>query len=91
MDSFTAGLRSLAQESSSRGGGGASSSSSDGAHLASGRSQMLIRAPPGRVVTLGTCSKLCLLSFSVGVLVGFTLKRRLRRWAAKLLRRLKED
>ncbi|CAA6664206.1 unnamed protein product [Spirodela intermedia] len=89
MDSFTAGLRSLAQESSSRGGGGASSS--DGAPLASGRSQMLIRAPPGRVVTLGTCSKLCLLSFSIGVLVGFTLKRRLRRWAAKLLRRLKED
>lgn len=42
-------------------------------------------------MALGTCSKLCLLSFSVGVLVGFTLKRRLRRWAAKLLRRLKED
>lgn len=60
MDSFAAGLRSLAQESSSRGGGGgaASSSSFDGARLASGRSQVLIRAPPGydSLFTSPSCS-----------------------------------
>ncbi|XP_078440954.1 uncharacterized protein LOC144710963 [Wolffia australiana] len=78
---FAAGLRALAQDGD---GGGISAAAAE-------RSQILIRAPPRRMVTLGTCSKLCAFSFFAGALVGFTLKRRLRRWAAKLLRRLKED
>lgn len=42
-------------------------------------------------VSLWTCSKLCAFCFAVGVVVGFTLKRRVRRWASKLLRRIKDD
>ncbi|TVU21947.1 hypothetical protein EJB05_31618, partial [Eragrostis curvula] len=44
-----------------------------------------------RVVSLSTCTKVGAISFTVGVVVGFTLKRRLRRWAAKLLKRIKDD
>uniref|UniRef100_A0A803NTA1 Transmembrane protein n=1 Tax=Cannabis sativa TaxID=3483 RepID=A0A803NTA1_CANSA len=44
-----------------------------------------------RVVSLWTCSKLCAICFTVGVVVGYTLKRRVRRWASKLLKRLKDD
>ncbi|KMZ56540.1 hypothetical protein ZOSMA_93G00040 [Zostera marina] len=45
----------------------------------------------GRVVYLRTSFKLCVISFTLGVFVGFTLKRRLRRWVNKLLKRLKDD
>ncbi|EAY72503.1 hypothetical protein OsI_00364 [Oryza sativa Indica Group] len=44
-----------------------------------------------RVVSLSTCTKISAVSFAVGVVVGFTLKRRLRRWAARLLKRIKDD
>ncbi|KAF4357500.1 hypothetical protein F8388_002398 [Cannabis sativa] len=44
-----------------------------------------------RVVSLWTCSKLCAICFTVGVVVGYTLKRRVRRWASKLLKRLKDE
>ncbi|KAL6847891.1 hypothetical protein ACP4OV_022019 [Aristida adscensionis] len=44
-----------------------------------------------RVVSLSTCTKVGAISFAVGVVVGFTLKRRLRRWAARLLKRIKDD
>uniref|UniRef100_A0A0E0JDZ1 Uncharacterized protein n=1 Tax=Oryza punctata TaxID=4537 RepID=A0A0E0JDZ1_ORYPU len=36
-----------------------------------------------RVVSLSTCTKISAVSFAVGVVVGSTLKRRLRRWAAE--------
>jgi hypothetical protein len=38
-----------------------------------------------------TCTKVGAISFVVGVTVGFTLKRRLRQWAARLLKRIKDD
>ncbi|PWA57344.1 hypothetical protein CTI12_AA406670 [Artemisia annua] len=47
--------------------------------------------PPTRGVSLLTCSKLCGVCFVGGIIVGFTLKRRLRRWASRLLRRIKDD
>uniref|UniRef100_A0A453DY24 Uncharacterized protein n=1 Tax=Aegilops tauschii subsp. strangulata TaxID=200361 RepID=A0A453DY24_AEGTS len=44
-----------------------------------------------RMVSLSACAKFGAVSFVVGVVVGFTLKKRLRRWAAKLLKRIKDD
>jgi hypothetical protein len=34
---------------------------------------------------------MCSIFFVAGIVVGYTLKKRVRRWAAKLLRRLKDD
>ncbi|KAH7519338.1 uncharacterized protein LOC107409658 [Ziziphus jujuba] len=79
---------------------GSSSSSSDNplskeglspALSSSDQSQVLINRPPRQVVSLNTCSKLCAICFAVGLVVGFTLKRRVRRWASKILKRLKDD
>ncbi|KAJ1282639.1 hypothetical protein BS78_03G067100 [Paspalum vaginatum] len=53
--------------------------------------QVLVHRTAGRVVSLSTCTKVSAISFAVGVVVGFTLKRRLRRWAARLLKRIKDD
>ncbi|XP_043721838.1 uncharacterized protein LOC122669206 [Telopea speciosissima] len=55
------------------------------------QSGVLITRAPRQVVSLWTCTKLCAFGFAVGVIVGFTLKQRLRRWAAKILKRLKDD
>lgn len=44
-----------------------------------------------QVVSLWTCSKLCTFFFVAGVFVGYTLKRRVRSWASKLLRKLRDD
>jgi len=44
-----------------------------------------------QMVSLWTCSKMCAIFFVAGIVVGYTLKKRVRRWAAKLLRRLKDD
>ncbi|GFS38490.1 hypothetical protein Acr_00g0057800 [Actinidia rufa] len=44
-----------------------------------------------QVVSLSTCSKLCTICFVAGVVVGFSLKRRVRRWASMLLKRIKDD
>lgn len=44
-----------------------------------------------QVVSLWTCSKLCAISFVVGVVFGYTLKRRVQRWASNLLKRLKDN
>nr|GEU45344.1 hypothetical protein CTI12_AA406670 [Tanacetum cinerariifolium] len=52
---------------------------------------LLLSRPPTRGVSLLTCSKLCGICFVGGIIVGFTLKRRLRRWASRLLRRIKDD
>ncbi|ESQ34878.1 hypothetical protein EUTSA_v10009175mg [Eutrema salsugineum] len=53
-------------------------------------SGILVNRPPSGV-SVWTCSKLCAVFFVAGVFVGYTLKRRVRRWASKLLRRIKDD
>ncbi|CAL9215537.1 hypothetical protein ISN45_Aa01g011590 [Arabidopsis thaliana x Arabidopsis arenosa] len=53
-------------------------------------SGVLVNRPPSGV-SVWTCSKLCAVFFVAGVFVGYTLKRRVRRWASKLLRRIKDD
>ncbi|KAL8149210.1 hypothetical protein AgCh_006282 [Apium graveolens] len=52
---------------------------------------LLLNRSSSQVVSLWTCSKLCAFCFLAGIFVGFTLKRRVRRWASRLLRRLKDD
>ncbi|KAL3535486.1 hypothetical protein ACH5RR_003947 [Cinchona calisaya] len=52
---------------------------------------LLLTRQSRQVVSLWTCSKLCAAFFVAGVFVGYTLKRRVRRWASKLLRRLKDE
>ncbi|XVF48842.1 hypothetical protein PTKIN_Ptkin03bG0220900 [Pterospermum kingtungense] len=68
-----------------RGGGGEPA----GASVDSSR--VLATRPPRQVVSLWTCSKLCAICFVAGIVVGYTLKRRVRRWASRLLKRLKDD
>ncbi|XAR67225.1 hypothetical protein NMG60_11013705 [Bertholletia excelsa] len=80
-------LNTTSDSSSSLSGGGGGG----GAVLTADQSRVLIGRPPRHAVSLGTCSKLCAICFVAGVVVGFTLKRRVRRWASKLLRRIKDD
>ncbi|OIS99951.1 PREDICTED: uncharacterized protein LOC109228537 [Nicotiana attenuata] len=54
------------------------------------QSQLLLTRSPTQAVSLWTCSKLCAICFVAGVVVGYTLKRRVRRWASKLLKGLKD-
>ncbi|KAG8376267.1 hypothetical protein BUALT_Bualt09G0045500 [Buddleja alternifolia] len=69
----------------------ANSSSSAAATYSADQSRLLLARPPRQFVSLWTCSKLCAICFVAGVVVGYTLKRRVRRWASRLLRRLKDD
>ncbi|XP_010459583.1 PREDICTED: uncharacterized protein LOC104740620 [Camelina sativa] len=55
----------------------------------SGSGTLVTRPPSG--VSVWTCSKLCAVFFVAGVFVGYTLKRRVRKWASKLLRKIKDD
>ncbi|OAY27002.1 uncharacterized protein LOC110604284 [Manihot esculenta] len=57
----------------------------------SDQSRVLMTRPPRQMVSLYTCSKLCTVFFVAGVVVGYTLKKRVRSWASKLLKRLKDD
>ncbi|KAL6974652.1 hypothetical protein U1Q18_028834 [Sarracenia purpurea var. burkii] len=59
--------------------------------LSADQSGVLVTRNARQVVSLWTCSKLCAICFVTGVVVGFTLKRRVRRWASKLLKRIKDD
>ncbi|KAH7851351.1 hypothetical protein Vadar_010372 [Vaccinium darrowii] len=77
------GMPSSSSSSSTEGGGAVT--------LSTNHSGVLITRPPRQSVSLWTCSKLCTICFVVGVIAGFTLKRRVRRWASKLLRRLKDN
>ncbi|KAJ8648304.1 hypothetical protein MRB53_001327 [Persea americana] len=86
MERFTQGLRSIAQESSRN-----ASTSFSGSDFSSDHAQVVVRRANRQVVSLWTCSKVCAISFAVGVFVGFTLKRRCKRWVTKLLKRLKDD
>ena len=69
----------------------ANSSSSSRSASAAFSDQLLLPREAGRMVSLSACAKFGAVSFVVGVVVGFTLKKRLRRWAAKLLKRIKDD
>ncbi|XP_062192953.1 uncharacterized protein LOC133896373 [Phragmites australis] len=69
----------------------ASSSSRSAAAFSEHAQQALVPRAAGQVVSLSTCTKVSAISFAVGVVVGFTLKKRLRRWAARLLKRIKDD
>ncbi|XP_074577801.1 uncharacterized protein LOC141834324 [Curcuma longa] len=81
MDKLKLGLRALLPEQNASSG-----------ISSPGQTEVLVRrAPIGRVVSLSTCGKICAVSFVVGVVVGFTLKRRLRNWAKRLLKGLKDD
>uniref|UniRef100_A0A8R7TR55 Uncharacterized protein n=1 Tax=Triticum urartu TaxID=4572 RepID=A0A8R7TR55_TRIUA len=53
--------------------------------------QLLLPREAGRMVSLSACAKFGAVSNVVGVVVGFMLNKRLRRWAAKLLKRIKDD
>ncbi|KAF3606378.1 hypothetical protein DY000_02045832 [Brassica cretica] len=66
-----------------RGGGGGNSTSYD-------TSAVLVKRTPSGV-SAWTCSKLCAVFFVAGVFVGYTLKRRVRSWASKLLRKIRDD
>ncbi|CAO2823126.1 unnamed protein product [Amaranthus hypochondriacus] len=52
---------------------------------------VLITRPPRNWVSIQTCSKLCAVCFVAGIFVGYTLKKRVRRWLSRLARRLKDD
>uniref|UniRef100_A0A0V0GUF2 Putative ovule protein n=1 Tax=Solanum chacoense TaxID=4108 RepID=A0A0V0GUF2_SOLCH len=54
------------------------------------QSQLLLTRSSRQVVSLWTCSKLCAICFVAGIFVGYTLKRRVRRWASKFLKGLKD-
>ncbi|XP_050219125.1 uncharacterized protein LOC126669645 [Mercurialis annua] len=57
----------------------------------SDQSRVLVSKPLRQTVSLLTCSKLCTFFFIAGVIVGYTLKRRVRGWASKLLKKLRDD
>lgn len=59
--------------------------------LSSDQSRVLVNTAPRQAVSVWTCSKLCAVFFTAGVIVGYTLKRRVRRWASNLLKRMKDD
>ncbi|XP_037411346.1 uncharacterized protein LOC119274732 [Triticum dicoccoides] len=69
----------------------ANSSSSSSSSRSAFSDQLLLPREAGRMVSLSACAKFGAVSFVVGVVVGFTLNKRLRRWAAKLLKRIKDD
>ncbi|GJN37498.1 hypothetical protein PR202_gb26465 [Eleusine coracana subsp. coracana] len=69
----------------------ANSSSRSAGAFSDQAQQLLVPRAAGRVVSLSTCTKVSAITFAVGVVVGFMLKKRLRRWAAKLLKRIKDD
>ncbi|XP_057767728.1 uncharacterized protein LOC130988006 [Salvia miltiorrhiza] len=54
-------------------------------------SGMSVTRSSRQFLSLWTCSKLCAGCFVAGVVIGYTLKRRVKRWASRILRRLKDD
>ncbi|KAK4266056.1 hypothetical protein QN277_027029 [Acacia crassicarpa] len=71
-------------------GGGAVESVAVSSSSSSPPSLALASRPPRQSVSLLTCSKLCAICFVAGVVFGYTLKRRVKRWASKILKYLKE-
>ncbi|KAE8768537.1 hypothetical protein D1007_59979 [Hordeum vulgare] len=69
----------------------AANSSSSSSSRSSFSDQLLLPREAGQMVSLSACAKFGAVSFVVGVVVGFTLNKRLRRLATKLLKRIKDD
>ncbi|XP_055824147.1 uncharacterized protein LOC129892592 [Solanum dulcamara] len=65
-------------------------SSSSSSVSSADHSQLLLTRSSRQAVSLWTCSKLCAICFVAGIFVGYTLKRRVRRWASKFLKGLKD-
>ncbi|KAI3933868.1 hypothetical protein MKX01_028194 [Papaver californicum] len=89
MEGVTQGLKSIAKDYSSSAKSSSpfttsSSFSTDQAHI-------VVRRTSSQMVSVWTCTKLCAVGFLVGVFVGFTLKKRVRRWASRVLKRLRDD
>ncbi|XP_004287667.1 PREDICTED: uncharacterized protein LOC101305590 [Fragaria vesca subsp. vesca] len=57
----------------------------------SDQSRIIVAKPVRGVVSLWTCSKFCAIAFVAGIIVGYTLKRRVKRWANKLLKKIRDD
>ncbi|XP_020228650.1 uncharacterized protein LOC109809686 [Cajanus cajan] len=49
---------------------------------------VLATRPPRQAVSYWTCSKLCAICFVAGVVFGYSLRGRVKRWASKLLKKL---
>ncbi|XP_024534923.1 uncharacterized protein LOC112347779 [Selaginella moellendorffii] len=48
------------------------------------------RASSRFLVSASTCVKIAVVSFGIGVIVGFNLNKRVRKFASRMLKRLKE-
>ncbi|XP_050379382.1 uncharacterized protein LOC126796684 [Argentina anserina] len=57
----------------------------------SDQSRVIVARPVRGVVSLWTCSKFCAVAFVAGIIVGYTLKRRVKRWANKVLKKIRDD
>ncbi|KAM1813168.1 hypothetical protein ACFX11_027008 [Malus domestica] len=57
----------------------------------SDQSCILLNRPARQLVSLWTCSKFCTICFVAGVVVGYTLKRRVQSWTSKLLKKIRDD
>ncbi|CAH9130067.1 unnamed protein product [Cuscuta epithymum] len=66
------------------------SGSSQTTRAAADHSQLLLARPPRQMVSLWTCSKLCAVCFVAGIFIGYTMNWRVKWWASKLLKRLKD-
>ncbi|AES92156.1 hypothetical protein MtrunA17_Chr4g0070081 [Medicago truncatula] len=51
-------------------------------------SYVLATRPSRQVLSYWTCSKLCAICFVGGVIFGYTLRGRVKRWASKILNKL---
>ncbi|KAK2358560.1 hypothetical protein QL285_095736 [Trifolium repens] len=51
-------------------------------------SYVLATRPSRQVLSYWTCSKLCAICFVGGVVFGYTLRGRVKRWASKILKKL---
>ncbi|KAK7388299.1 hypothetical protein VNO78_23113 [Psophocarpus tetragonolobus] len=51
-------------------------------------SLVLASRPARQAVSYWTCSKLCAICFVAGMLFGYSLRGRVKRWASKMLKKL---
>ncbi|XP_014508314.1 uncharacterized protein LOC106767872 [Vigna radiata var. radiata] len=48
----------------------------------------LVTRPPRNAVSYWTCSKLCAICFVAGMVFGYSLRGRVKRWASNILKKL---
>ncbi|ESW26543.1 hypothetical protein PHAVU_003G128000 [Phaseolus vulgaris] len=51
-------------------------------------SLLLATRPPRHAVSYSTCSKLCAICFVAGMVFGYSLRGRVKRWASNILKKL---